>query len=443
LKLLLKRRSKTAKTEEENSGFTVLELSVVIAVLSILGSITIPRIGDLIATNQIDGVKALLNAAAADCLQKSRLNQDDKDIIEETIISDQILKSVGFAIDNANSADKCSYFQLVPTNENDRMRYPIGFSVSDGILNKFATPTSSDQGSISSCQRWAGVNCKQDESLKKLVTWKNQIAASKATCEESYTKWLTEDNTTPSQFQRWNPNAESGCPIRPPKDGSESYKTSTTCTTTGCNRVVFGLDGEFVGFTKDEYDRALEEKYGKACREWVNQKELDNYTNNPIDSPQKKTPECGEQQFWFVDGVDYGSKANLDARLREKASEKCEADREEARKSGFIGKWGPKEGPGVCTEESYICDKKIVSHFEYYKTCGAAPSKCKESTIQFEQECADFELSDYWYRKCGPRPVTGDIYTTCRFVGWGKPTMSGGWDKTPECSQWAKCMELH
>ena len=32
-----------------------------------------------------------------------------------------------------------------------------------------------------------------------------------------------------------------------------------------CNRVVFGLDGEFVGFTREDYDRALETKYGKAC----------------------------------------------------------------------------------------------------------------------------------------------------------------------------------
>ena len=32
--------------------------------------------------------KRLLNTAAADCLQKSRLNDDDKDLIDDTIISD-------------------------------------------------------------------------------------------------------------------------------------------------------------------------------------------------------------------------------------------------------------------------------------------------------------------------------------------------------------------
>ena len=40
----------------------------------------------------------------------------------------------------------------------------------------------------------------------------------------------------------------------------------------------------------------------------------------------------------------------------DKASEKCEADLEKARKSGFVGKWEPEEGggPGVCREENYI-----------------------------------------------------------------------------------------
>ena len=330
-----------------------------------------------------------------------------------------------------------NFFQLTKTT----IRFPIGFSVSGGQL-KFANPTSTNKGSIKACETWAGVNCKQDESLKKLVAWKNQIAANKAICEENYTKWLTDNNTTPLQFQRWNPNAESGCPNRPPKDGSESYKTST-CTTNGCNRDVYGLDGEFVGFSKEDYDRALEEKYGKACTEWISQQENNSYTNNPIDAPQTKTPECGQQKFWFVDGVDYGSKAELDARLIEKASEKCEADREDARASGFIGKWGPKEGPGVCADESYICNKKITSEYEYGKTCGAVPPpQCKLTMKEANQACIDYELNEYLYKLCGPRPV-GPPQTSCRQVGMGKPLNKRGWNKTQECFEWSKCMKLH
>ena len=260
---------------KSKDGFSLLELVAVVVVLGILSSITLPRIGSFLAFADIDAAKGLLNTAAANCLQNSRLKDNDKDVIDDTIISDENLKPIGFGIDQPNNADKCSYFQLVPTDEDDTIRFPIGFSVIDGELSKFANPTSTDKGSINACKRWAGVNCKEDESLKKLVEWKNSIAAEKAKCEDDYTKWL-QGGTTPLESQRWNSNADAGCPTRPPKDGSQSYKTDT-CTTNGCNRTVYGLDGEFVGFTRDDYDRALEKKYGKACTEWVEQNW--NYTN--------------------------------------------------------------------------------------------------------------------------------------------------------------------
>ena len=187
---------------------------------------------------------------------KSRLNNEDKDEIDENIIANQRLIPIGYEIDTENDANKCSYFQIKPTNSNDNIRYPIGFSVSDGILSKFATPTSTNQGSISSCQRWAGAYCKQDENLKNLIAWKKNIASEKSKCEDSYSQWLTVDNTTPYKSVRWNPNAETGCPTRPAKDGTESYRTDPTCTPNGCNRDVYGLDGEFVGFTKEDYDKA-------------------------------------------------------------------------------------------------------------------------------------------------------------------------------------------
>ena len=250
-------------TSKHNKGFSLLELIAALAVVSALTTIATVGlngkggiVGQIKFAN-IDEAKALLNSAAADCLEKNRINKKDKDLIDEEIISDIRISPLGFKIDKEGKADKCSYFQLKPKDEDDYARYPIGFSVVDGTLTKFATPTSTDERSQSSCQRWAGINCKMDDGLIELVEWKREIERQKISCGERYNNWLTKLKTQPAQFERWNPNADSGCPGRPPKDGSTSYKTDPTCTPVGCNRTVWGLDGEFVGFTKEDYDRAI------------------------------------------------------------------------------------------------------------------------------------------------------------------------------------------
>ena len=104
-------------------GFTLLELIVVLAGLGILSSLAIPNALKYFDYARVDEAKALLNSAAADCLQKSRLNDKNKETIDESIISNQRLSSIGFKIDKANNADKCSYFQIIPTDPDDNIRF--------------------------------------------------------------------------------------------------------------------------------------------------------------------------------------------------------------------------------------------------------------------------------------------------------------------------------
>ena len=212
----------------------------------------------------------------------------------------------------------------------------------------------------------------------------------------------------------------------------------------GCNRVVYGLDGDFVGFTKEDYDQALVSKYGKLCTEWVAEKERQQYTNStssllPItkspecgaqefwffkgedqgsktkfmetacnawineksnanppytNSPQNKpvkTNACGDREFWFVDGVDPKTQDGLNARLNQKASDKCEDDRNKAAAAKFQ-KWVPSTLAQESVQEKYICQKTVVSKDDYYKNCGA-PEKCKLNLGIFDQDCADYELA--------------------------------------------------
>ena len=103
-------------------GFTLLELVVVLAGLSILSSLAIPNIAKIFDFNNIDEAKALLNTAAADCLQKERLESNiDRGNIDSNILSSNRLKSIGYKIDP--EANKCSYLKITPINSKDKFRF--------------------------------------------------------------------------------------------------------------------------------------------------------------------------------------------------------------------------------------------------------------------------------------------------------------------------------
>ena len=169
---------------------------MVIAGLSILSSLAIPNFTRILDFNSIDEAKSILNAVAADCLQSARLSSESNaQEIDPNILSNKRLTSIGYDINT--SAKDCSYLELVPTNSNDSLRYPIGFSITRGKVTKFATPTSSDKGSISSCEGWAGDNCKQNEELKALVAYNKEINDAKKSCEDDYSDWMKSNGTGP------------------------------------------------------------------------------------------------------------------------------------------------------------------------------------------------------------------------------------------------------
>ena len=374
--------------------------------------------------NSIEEAKALLNTAAADCLQKIRLDSSNKEEIDINILSDKKLGSIGYKIDPASK--KCSNLMLIPTNSEDELRYPIGFLV--GKINrqvrvtKTATPTTTDEGSIRSCENWAGNNCNSSGEMQELFAYNSQIQDAKTKCENQYTQWMNSNGNGP--VNRWNPSADSACSTRPPK------VVSATCTPNGCNRKVYALDGRIVGNKQEDYNNALEAKYGRICTEKVEglRQQSPPFTN-PEETPITFT-ECGTKGFWFHKGTEVASATewrglmcsnevskninetkvtkleycgnknyyfcggkdqlsqdNWDTCIANNKEAKCLADRENARKDNYQGKYQGVAGPGQCGQTVWMCDKKILaSEADYEATsCGTPPC-----VVEYPALCATF-----------------------------------------------------
>ena len=148
----------------DSSGFTIVELVIVIGALSILGSFAFPNILNTLKLNKAEEAKALMNGFAADCLGKYRVSATEKEFRENAKpdgFDDDRLGLLGYQVDG--NKVKCSELGIKPKDKNDKFLYPFSFEIDDdGKLTKIGTPPPPTSGNISalnSCKGWAGDNC--------------------------------------------------------------------------------------------------------------------------------------------------------------------------------------------------------------------------------------------------------------------------------------------
>ena len=179
-----------------------------------------------------------------------------------------------------------------------------------------------------------------------------------------------------------------------------------------------------------------------ACDAWIDDKKSRNHTTPG--NAAEKTTECGDREFWFLEGEDQGSYVELE-------SANCDQKHEEWRTAGANKIYPPIGGPGSCGEKVHICNQSIVEDDVYYSTegCGLAPRECGSYFGFKYPECEEHEMSEYMIKKCEMRPLPhgpkggSPLGTkgTCSEIGAGRPgTNIDGWDSSPDCSRWAKCM---
>ena len=318
--------------KNNNRGFTLIELVVVIAGLAALSSIAIPNVLNALKLNKVEEAKAIMNGYASDCLGKFRISSDPAEFIENSI-PDQLdntkLATLGYQIDG--DKNKCAHLAIKPLNDNDKQLFPFDFRMSsEGQVLKTATP-SDNPNFLNSCRGWAGKNCGLSEEQKKEFERLAALAKAKSECLSSYSKWLNDKNS--GQSFSW--------------DNSEE----------DCTRRVFAFEGIPVN-SLEAVEQAQLAKYGRACADWrAERKEASKQVNPPNGSPQSKSPECGGVDYYYHSGNEYTSPADwtsYDNQLKEQA---CISNRSKAL-SSITGKhtYSPTPGPDPCGKVVWLCD---------------------------------------------------------------------------------------
>ena len=337
------------KRENNNKGFTIVELIIVIAGLAALGSFSIPNILNSIKLNTIEEAKAIMNGYASDCLGKFRISTDPAEFIENATpdeLDDMKLATLGYQIDGEKN--KCSHLAIKPANEKDEKLFAFDFRMSsDGLILKTASPSSNPRF-LNSCRGWAGKNCGLSEEQKAEFARIAAIAKAKSECISAYSSWLAAGSS--GESLSWDNNNET------------------------CTRSVFAFEGTPVN-SAEAVEQALKAKYGRACSDWRLSKRN---TTSPNGNPETLDPECGGVKYWFHSGNEFTTQAAWNAHDNLIKQQLCIQNRSTALSGGAKGEYTYNpQGPPPCGKVVWFCNGKEYETLTAYKTtsCGTAAVK--------------------------------------------------------------------
>ncbi len=339
--------------KESNAGFSLIELSVVLVVLSTLGAIAIPNILNTIKLNRGEEAKALMNSYIAECLGQFRASKSAEDFnkVSPSSFSEDRLNAIGYKTKGEKT--KCNHFAIQPSNEKEDVLFPFDFRIDGNTGNVLKTATPADnKSSLNSCKSWAGNNCGASEEQKKEWARLAALAKAKSDCTAAFLDWKNKPSS--GSFNRWD----------------DQKRT--------CTNSTWVFEGRITG-TKKAYDEALKLKYGEMCKDWEKSKFNKKTTGGPM-----TIKECGGRQFYFYLGQDQSTLELMNEKIRLEKVQQCEAKKEAARKRGHNKKYKGIPGPDPCGIDVWMCKGVVVKTEAAWKatSCGAPPPPPPKPTPQ-------------------------------------------------------------
>ena len=350
-----------AKINNYTTGFTLLELIVVIAGLGILAGLAFPNFLKYLQYARNDEASSFLSALSSECLQNYRI--DKASIDKTTKLLDRNGAPKDFKIEPEN--DKCSMTLISPANENDTVLASFGFmtKLRNGVpyIYKFGSYAHPD--AEQACLNWASF---KESNTGEVIQPKVRACDEGGNVEEIRARIAAEAAERARQaaeierlrlieeaFQKWLSGP-------PPRTGNY--------TSDGKN--IWAVKGRVVA--EDDFEAVLDRECGNDFS-----KALEQRKKEVPDGPYNYEKDGCKIDAYLCSGVDVQTKDGYDACKERERQELCTAERGKWIAKGVDGPFEPTNVQG-CNKE-WLCKGRPVTKAEYDEACGVT---CKIEQVE-------------------------------------------------------------